>query len=116
MLSAVGATPRQIKRSLRYEGLVIGLVGSALGVVVGIGLTYVLIFGLQAFGVELPGSGIKISGSPIVSGVVLGTLITFFSVTIPARRAGRVEPIEALRDAAGGDGHAARAAAAWRLR
>ena len=36
VLSAIGATPKQLKRSLRYEGLVIGLVGSALGVAVGV--------------------------------------------------------------------------------
>ena len=97
VLSAIGATPKQIKRSLRYEGLLIGLLGSALGVLVGVGLTFVLIAVLSAFGFDLPGSGIKIEPSQVVAAIVAGTLITFFSVVFPARRASRIEPIEALR-------------------
>ena len=42
VLAAIGATPKQIKRSLRFEGLVIGFIGSALGVVAGFGLAFVL--------------------------------------------------------------------------
>ena len=43
VLSAIGATPKQLKRSLRFEGILIGLLGSALGVVVGFVLTFALI-------------------------------------------------------------------------
>jgi putative ABC transport system permease protein len=100
VMSAIGATPKQIKRALRYEGLVIGVIGSLLGVVVGFALTFLLVLLLQAVGVDLPGSGIKIHASNVLGGLLLGTVITVLSVTIPARRAARTEPIEALRTAA----------------
>ena len=100
VLAAIGATPKQIKRSLRVEGLVIGLLGSLIGVVAGFLLAYLLVTVVAALGVSLPGSGIKVSPNVVVQGIVVGTLITFFSVMIPARRAAKTEPIEALRDAA----------------
>ena len=40
VFAAVGATPKQIKRSLAIEGLLIGMLGSAIGVVVGLGLAF----------------------------------------------------------------------------
>ncbi|MBJ7329716.1 MAG: FtsX-like permease family protein [Solirubrobacteraceae bacterium] len=100
VMAAIGATPKQIKRSLRYEGILIGLIGSVLGVIAGVVLTFVLSFVLNVAGVELPGSGLKISPTVGFQGIVLGTIITWLSVTIPARRAARTEPIEALRSAA----------------
>ncbi|ROS31087.1 ABC transporter permease [Cellulomonas sp. PhB150] len=100
VLAAIGATGKQLKRSLRYEGLVIGLVGSILGVVAGLGLTFVLIGALTLFGVSLPGSGLVLTPSNVISGIFLGTIITVLSVMIPARRAARTEPIEAMRSAA----------------
>lgn len=100
VLSAIGATPKQLKRSLRFEGILIGLLGSALGVTVGFGLTYLLILALDAFGVALPGSGIKVTPQVVLQGLFSGTIITIASVMIPARRAARIEPIEALREAA----------------
>ncbi len=100
VLRAIGATPRQVKRALRAEGVVIGLLGSGLGVLVGLGLTYLFDFVLGRFGVELPGSGVKITFNTIWTAMVLGTLVTIVSVIMPARRAARTEPIEALRDAA----------------
>jgi putative ABC transport system permease protein len=99
VLAAVGATPRQIRRSLRYEGLVIGLIGSALGVIAGIALSYLVVLLLGAFGADLPGGGVAVSPSTVAGGIVAGTVITFLSVVIPARRASRTEPIEALRSA-----------------
>ena len=100
VLAAIGATPKQLKRSLRFEGLVIGLIGSALGVAAGFALAFGLMAILSAVGVSLPGSGIVVSPQVVVQGIVLGTVITLVSVTIPARRAARTEPIEALREAA----------------
>ena len=100
VLAAIGATPRQIKRSLRFEGLVVGLVGSALGVLVGLGLTFALMGALSLAGVSLPGSGIKVSPAVVIQGLIAGTVITFVSVMRPARKAATTEPIEALRDSA----------------
>ena len=100
VMSAIGATPKQIKRSLRYEGVVIGVLGSLLGLLVGFVLTYALGLALTAFGVALPGSGAKIGLTNVVSAVLIGTVITVASVMIPARRAAKTEPIEALRAAA----------------
>ena len=100
VLAAIGATPKQIKRSLRWEGLLIGLIGSVLGVVLGFVLVFVLIAVLSAFGVSLPGSGLKVSPPVVYQGIIAGTLITLFSVMRPARKAAKTEPIEALRDSA----------------
>jgi putative ABC transport system permease protein len=108
VLSAIGATPKQLKRSLRFEGLVIGLLGSVLGVIVGAVLTFALVTALDALGVSLPGSGIQIKSNNVVSAILFGTIITLVSVMIPARRAAKTEPIEALRDAAAETGKVAR--------
>ena len=100
VLSAIGATPKQIKRMLRWEGIVIGLLGSALGLLAGIVLTFVLIAVLKAAGTGLAGSGLKVEPRNVVQALVLGTAITIASVMIPARRAARTEPIEAMRSSA----------------
>lgn len=113
VLSAIGATPKQLTRSLRLEGILIGLLGSALGVAVGFFLTFALIAVLELVGVSLPGSGIKAPPGTIVAGLLIGTIITVLSVMIPARRAAKIEPIEALRDAATEGGAASRKRAIW---
>ena len=101
VLSAIGATGKQLKRSLRLEGLVIGVIGSAARRLRRASLlVYVLSGVLTLFGVALPGSGAKLTVSNVLSGVLLGTVITVLSVSIPARRAARTEPIQALREAA----------------
>ena len=66
----------------------------------GLLLVYVLSWVLTLFDVALPGSGAKLTVANVLSGVLLGTVITVLSVTIPARRAARTEPIQALREAA----------------
>ena len=100
VLSAIGATPKQIKRMLRWEGIVIGLLGSALGLLAGIALTFVLIAVLNAAGAALAGSGLKVEPRNVVGALLLGTAITIASVMIPARRAARTEPVEAMRSSA----------------
>ena len=100
VLSAIGATPKQLKSSLRWEGILVGILGSVLGVAMGFILTFLLIFVISLLGFDLPGSGLRVTPSVVSEGILLGTLITFVSVMRPARKAAAVEPIEALRDSA----------------
>lgn len=99
VLSAIGATPRQLKRMLRSEGIVVGLVGSLAGVAIAILLTSVVIALLELAGIDIPGSGLALNATNTLGAIALGTIITLVSVLAPARRAGRIEPIEAMRSA-----------------
>jgi putative ABC transport system permease protein len=100
VMAAIGATPSQIKRSLRLEGALLGVLGSVAGVLVGILLAFVLEAVLSVVGADLASGGPVVGAGNVVAGVLLGTIITIASVSIPARRAGRIEPIEAIRSAA----------------
>jgi putative ABC transport system permease protein len=70
-----------------------------LGVLAGLGLTFVLMAVVERLGVALPGSGIRVAPSTVILSLLFGVIITRFSVMMPARRAGQAEPIEALRQA-----------------
>jgi putative ABC transport system permease protein len=100
LLRAVGATPRQVKRSVRLEGLVVGLVGSALGLLAGVVLTLIVPRAAVAAGVDVPAVGVTIAPTTVVYCIVAGTVITVLSVLAPARRAARTSPIEALQSGA----------------
>jgi putative ABC transport system permease protein len=98
LLRALGASRRQVFGAVLLESAVVGLIGSALGLLVGIGLALVLKAVLALIGFELPPTGMKIETSTIVVSLILGTVVTVVASTFPARRASRVAPIEALRE------------------
>lgn len=97
LLRALGASKGQITRSVVVESLLIGLLGSALGVVAGAGMVAVIRAVMDAQGMGLPGAGSGLSVSAVVVPIVVGALVTVLSAWAPARRAGRVEPVEAMR-------------------
>ena len=98
LLRAIGAKQGQVVRSVLLESVVVGLVASAVGIIVGIGLSQVLKAGLGIAGIDLPSSGIVVLPSTIVIGFVVGLVITVLSSIVPAVRAGRIAPMAALRD------------------
>jgi putative ABC transport system permease protein len=100
LLRAIGASRRQVSRALLVESTAMGVVGSVIGFGIGILLSQLLSALLKATGFEVPTQGLAISTSAFVNTFVAGVLVTVLAAWLPARRAGRVPPLAALRDTA----------------
>jgi putative ABC transport system permease protein len=102
LLRAIGATRRQVMRTIVVEAAVLGLAASAIGLGLGLGAAYGLSSLLSTFGLDLPTASMRLQGNTIAIGLIVGTLVTTVAAVAPARRATRILPIEALHDAATG--------------
>jgi putative ABC transport system permease protein len=98
LLRVIGASRRQVLRSILLETFVVGVVASILGILVGIALAPGLAGLLKAFGVDLGTTGLVINGGTVIIGLLVGVIATMVSGFVPARRATRVEPVAAMRD------------------
>jgi lipoprotein-releasing system permease protein len=101
ILKSMGATSRSIKKIFVLEGLIIGIVGTCLGVCGGALLCWLL---AQYKFIELPGDVYYISTLPVrmelldVAIISFGAIIISFMATLyPARQAARLDPAQALR-------------------
>ncbi|MEU4111930.1 ABC transporter permease [Streptomyces sp. NPDC027717] len=99
LLRALGADRRQVRRSVLLEALLLGVVGSTLGLAAGIGLAYGLIRLMSLFGMNLKAAEMVIGWSTPVAAYVVGVGVTFVAAYLPARRAATVSPMAALSDA-----------------
>ena len=100
LLRAIGATRRQVMRTIVAEAAALGLAASAIGLGLGVGAAYGLSSLLSAFGPDLPTATMRLQGSTIAISLLVGTLVTIVAAIAPARRATRILPVEALHDAA----------------
>ncbi len=104
MLSSVGASKKQIKKSVLFEGFIQGLIGIPLGILGGILAVFVLtklitlILGDMLF-VNIDHFYFYISYLPVAVAVILGFVTIYFSAISSARRASKVSPIDNLRNA-----------------
>jgi putative ABC transport system permease protein len=99
-LRTLGASRRQVRRSVMLEGLIVGLLASIVGLLLGIALAKGLNGLFKALGVDLPSQGTVLKGRTIIISLVLGVGITMLATRSPARRAMRVPPIAAVREGA----------------
>jgi putative ABC transport system permease protein len=99
MLSSIGATKKQIKKSVLYEGWMLGIIGIPLGLISGVGAAYVLIkITTLLLGESLNVNLIfKPSYVAIIASLLLGILTIYFSAIGSARRASKISPIAAIR-------------------
>ncbi|MEU3251340.1 FtsX-like permease family protein [Streptomyces sp. NPDC006997] len=99
LMRAIGSSRRQVNRSVLFEALLLGLFGSVLGVGAGVGLAIGLMKLMGAMGMNLSTDDLTIAWTTPVIGLVLGVVVTVLAAYLPARRAGKVSPMAALRDA-----------------
>ena len=99
LLRAIGAAPAQVLAALLGQAAVIGLLGSVVGVAVGVGMVAAVGRFLTSLGMEFSTQVLPSTGQ-IVGTLVLGTLTTVIAAAVPARRGSLTAPVEAMRDAA----------------
>jgi putative ABC transport system permease protein len=98
LLRIVGASRRQVFRSVLIEASILGLVAS----LVGLGLGVLGALGLEAllkgFGITLPSGPLVFQARTVIAGLAVGMGVTVISAISPARRAVRIPPVAALAD------------------
>ena len=105
LLRVVGASRRQVFRSVLAEAAIVGFVSSLIGIGVGVLAAIGLKALISGFGVTLPAGPLTFEARTVVVGLVVGTGVTLVAAIGPARNAVRIAPVAALTDRrAEGDG------------
>jgi len=84
--------------SVQLEALAIGLLGSSIGLGLGVGLAMLLRVVFGQFGLDLSGQPLVFGARTVVASYVVGVLVTMAAAYFPARRVGRIAPVQALSD------------------
>ncbi|AXK35292.1 ABC transporter permease [Streptomyces armeniacus] len=97
LMRAVGATRRQVTRSVLLEAFSVGAVASAAGLAAGIGIAV----GLRSLmssvgGGDMPEGPLVVSPNTIVTTLIVGVVVTVLAAWLPARRAARIPPVAAM--------------------
>ena len=100
LLRALGASKGQVTRSVLVEAVVVGGLASAIGLAAGVGVALGLQRLFSAFGAGLPSAPILIEPRTVIVAFAVGIIVTAVSALLPARRAAKVAPVAAMRDAA----------------
>lgn len=99
-LRTLGASRRQVLRSVIAEAAIIGLAASVVGLVAGYGLARGLSALFGAMGLEMPQGDTVFAMRTVVVSLLVGTLVTLLAGVVPAIRATRVAPVTAVREGA----------------
>jgi len=99
-LRTVGASRRQVLRSILLESLIVGVFASVVGLFLGFGLAKGLFWLFDKIGFTLPNSGLTFATRTVVVALVVGIVVTVGASLRPAIRATRVPPIAAVREGA----------------
>ncbi len=100
IMKALGATDRTIKRLFNYESSIIGLIGGIIGVLLGyllgLGINVLIVFLAKTF----EGEGQPVFYTPLyfaLGVVIFSFVVSYVAGIYPARRASKLNPLEALR-------------------
>ncbi|MDG4859189.1 ABC transporter permease [Streptomyces sp. T-3] len=96
LLRAVGASRRQVTRSVLLEALVVGTVAAVTGLLAGIGIGAGLRSLLGTLGMTVPDGPLVIGGSTVVISLIVGVVVTMLAAWLPGRRAAKIPPVAAM--------------------
>jgi putative ABC transport system permease protein len=95
-LRALGASRRQVRRVVLIEAIALGIVSSIAGLILGLLLALGLLQLIgRLFDLDIP--SLVVSPGAVIAAMIVGLLITLISALIPAVRAGRLAPVEAMK-------------------
>ena len=98
LLRALGASKKQVTRSVLVEAFLMSIVGSTLGLLVGLGLSRALAALFRTQGLDIAGEVLTLTPATVVAAYTVGVLVTMAAAYFPARRAAKVAPVAAMRD------------------
>ncbi|MFD0167851.1 ABC transporter permease [Streptomyces decoyicus] len=96
LLRAVGASRRQVVRSVLAEAGLLGLVSSVIGLGLGTAIAVGLRAVLDANGAGFPDGPVIISPAAVLSSLGVGVVVTVLAAWLPSRKAAKIAPVEAL--------------------
>ncbi|MEU8889504.1 FtsX-like permease family protein [Streptomyces sp. NPDC048442] len=96
LMRAVGASRKQITRSILAEAGIVGLIASVIGFAVGLAMASGLDPLMKALGAQLPSGPLVVGPTPVIASLAVGVLITMFAAWLPARRAAKIPPVAAM--------------------
>lgn len=96
LMRAIGATRRQVKRSVLIEAAVVGALASVIGFALGLGLATGLRSAMGRLGGKIPAGPLIVSPTAVVSAFAVGVVITILAAWLPARRAAKIAPVAAM--------------------
>jgi putative ABC transport system permease protein len=98
LLRLSGATRRQLRRLLAGESVVVGILASTAGTFLGLALVPVQLVALRRLGMPTDLLDVRLSSSAVAVAVASGVGLSLLGAWVAGRRAGRVRPLDALRD------------------
>lgn len=105
MIASVGATAKQIRKSIFFEGAILGLISIPLGIVIGIvaiGIVLAIVNGIINSGstplIDNFELHLTISGIAILVAIIVSIVMIIISLIRPSYRAGKISPIDAIRE------------------
>ena len=96
LLRAVGASRRQVVRSVLAEAALLGVISSVVGFALGTGIAVGLRAVLDANGAGFPDGPLVISPAAVLSALGVGVVVTVLAAWLPSRKAAKIAPVEAL--------------------
>jgi putative ABC transport system permease protein len=96
LLRAVGASRRQVTRTVLIEAFVVGVVAAVAGLAVGVGIGAGMRVLISTLGETIPDGPLVVTPGTVATALLVGVLITMLAAWLPGRRAAKIPPVAAM--------------------